>query len=163
DLHPGYRTTAWARERARDLALGVQHHHAHVAAVMAEHGRDPHRPVVGVAFDGTGYGTDATIWGGELLVADATGFERVTHLAPVPRPGGDAAVRHPARVALAHRRTAGIAWDDRLPCVAALTETERRVLAVQLDRGVACVATTSMGRLFDAFASLLGLRHTISF
>ncbi|HWL45663.1 MAG TPA: carbamoyltransferase HypF [Ilumatobacter sp.] len=163
DLHPGYRTTAWAREHHRDRALGVQHHHAHVAAVMAEHGLDPYRAVVGVAFDGTGYGTDGTIWGGELLVADATGFERVAHLAPVPLPGGDAAVRHPARVALAHLRATGLAWDDRLPCVAALTETERRVLAVQLDRGVACAATTSMGRLFDAFASLLGLRHTISF
>lgn len=163
DLHPGYHTTAWAREHHRNRALGVQHHHAHVAAVMAEYGLDPFTPVVGVAFDGTGYGTDGAVWGGELLVADATGFERVAHLAEVPLPGGDAAVRHPSRVALAHLFAAGIDWDGRLACVAALTGAERDVLAAQLGRGVACVPTTSMGRLFDAFAAALGYRQTISF
>lgn len=163
DLHPGYHTTAWAREHHRVRAVGVQHHHAHVAAVMAEHGCDPFTPVVGVAFDGTGYGTDGAVWGGELLVADATGFERVAHLAEVPLPGGDAAVRHPSRVALAHLFTAGIAWDERLACVAALTRPERDLLAAQLARGVACVPTTSMGRLFDAFAAVLGYRQTTSF
>ncbi|HEX4956480.1 MAG TPA: carbamoyltransferase HypF [Thermoanaerobaculia bacterium] len=160
DLHPGYFSTRWAREwAAREGAplIPVQHHHAHVAALMAEHGLAGESPVLGVAFDGTGYGTDGTIWGGELLLADYRGFERLGHLAPVWLPGGDAAVRKPARMALAHLAAAGLPWDEALPPVAATTETERRLLARQLETGFASVATTSAGRLFDAVAALLGI------
>jgi hydrogenase maturation protein HypF len=163
DAHPGYSTSSWARRVHGERVVEVQHHHAHVAAVMAEHELDPHRPVIGVAFDGTGYGLDGTIWGGELLIADADGFERFAHLRPVPLPGGDAAIRHPHRVALAQLRSAAIDWAEDLPPVQQLTPTERSLLDRQLERGVACVPTTSMGRLFDAVASLVGLRHTVSF
>ena len=168
DAHPGYATAGWARRRGGDTpVLTVQHHHAHVAAVLAEHGADPGRPVIGVAFDGTGYGPDGTIWGGEVLVASAHGYRRVAHLAPVPLPGGDAAVRNPWRVALAHLHAAGIAWSADLAPVAQLDGgvdgAEGRLLARMLATGTGCVPTTSMGRLFDAVASLVGLRHRISF
>jgi hydrogenase maturation protein HypF len=163
DRHPGYRTSAWARANRRDLVVEVQHHHAHIASVMAEHGWNPQHPVLGFAFDGTGYGDDGTIWGGEALLADAGGYERIGHLEPIDLPGGDAAITNPCRVALAHLAAAGIAWTDDLAPVGAMTPPELDLLRRQLDRRVACVPTTSMGRLFDAVASLLGLRHEISY
>jgi hydrogenase maturation protein HypF len=163
DAHPGYLTSRWARDRYGNRCLAVQHHHAHVASVMAEHGLDPDHQVIGLAFDGTGYGDDGTIWGGEVLIASAAGYRRFAHLAPVPLPGGDAAIANPDRVALAHLDAAGIAWGADLAPVAQLGRGEAGLLRRQLDRGFACVATTSMGRLFDAVASLLGLRHRISY
>ncbi len=173
DQHPDYTTRRWAEDRVdepesdrpgagRPLVL-VQHHHAHIAAVMAEHGLPGTDPVTGIAFDGTGYGTDGTIWGGEVLLADYDGFDRVAHLSTVLLPGGDAAIRHPSRVALSHLRTAGIAWDEDLPPVATTSPQDRSLLATQLDRQLRTVPTSSMGRLFDAVASLLGLCHTITF
>jgi hydrogenase maturation protein HypF len=164
DAHPDYTTHRWAAANAGDRPLvRVQHHHAHVAAVMAEHGLDGSTPVLGIAFDGTGYGSDGTIWGGEVLLADYDGFDRVAHLSTVLLPGGDAAIRTPRRVALSYLRTAGIGWADDLPAVAATPADERDLLATQLERGVRCVPTSSMGRLFDAVASLLGVRHEITF
>ncbi len=163
DAHPGYLSSKWARTSGQGDLLEVQHHHAHVAAVMAEHQLDPRAPVIGIAFDGTGYGDDGTIWGGEVLIADAEGYERVAHLSYVPLPGGDAAIRNPCRVALAHLWSADVDWDLELAPVAALDETERTLLRQQLARNVACVPTSSMGRLFDAVASLLGLRHHITY
>jgi hydrogenase maturation protein HypF len=130
---------------------------------MAEHGLDPAEQVVGFAFDGTGYGTDGAIWGGEVLVADAVSAERAWHLAEVPLPGGDAAIRNPYRVALAHLAAADVAWAADLPPVQQLDRVERGLIERQLETGFRCVATTSMGRLFDAVASLVGLRHRISF
>ena len=163
DAHPGYLSSKWARTNGRAPVFEVQHHHAHVAAVMAEHGLDPHLPVVGFAFDGTGYGDDGTIWGGEVMVADAAGYQRVAHLSYVPLPGGDAAIRNPCRVALAHLWSADVPWVLDLAPAAALDEVERNLLRRQLERDVACVPTSSMGRLFDAVASLLGLRHHITY
>lgn len=163
DAHPDYTTRRWAEDQREEPVTLVQHHHAHIAAVMAEHGLSGDETVTGIAFDGTGYGPDETIWGGEILVADYDGSERVAHLSTVLLPGGDAAIRHPARVALSHLRTAGIAWNDDLPPVAAIPAPERTLLATQLERQLRTVPTSSMGRLFDAVASLIGLRHEITF
>jgi hydrogenase maturation protein HypF len=142
DLHPGYHATAWALEQDAEL-VGVQHHHAHAAACLAEHGREG--PALALVFDGTGYGADGTLWGGELLRCDLASFERVAHLAPVPLPGGEAAVRQPWRSAaihleLAHRPVPFERW----PVV-------RQSLAVNAP------VSSGMGRLFDAVAALLGV------
>jgi hydrogenase maturation protein HypF len=170
DLHPGYQTRRWAEDHAGDplvtrdgtVAL-VQHHHAHVAAAMAEHGVPGGDRVIGVALDGTGYGTDGAIWGGEVLVASYAGFERSHHLRYVPLPGGDAAIRKPYRAALAHLWAAGVGWTRDLAPVRAAPPDELTVLRRQLERGVRCVPTSSMGRLFDAVSSLLDLRHVVSY
>ncbi len=164
DAHPGYRSGAWARNAAAGRPLRpVQHHHAHVASVLAEHGRDAGEPVIGVAFDGTGYGTDGAIWGGEVLLTEATGFRRYAHLAYVPLPGGDAAVDRPYRMALAHLHAAGVDWDADLPPVRACRDGEPRVLLHQLRTGFGCVPTSSMGRLFDAVASIADVRQVADY
>ncbi|WP_411083400.1 carbamoyltransferase HypF [Streptomyces sp. cmx-18-6] len=166
DRHPGYRSTQWARRtaEARGLPLRqVQHHHAHVASTMAEHGLDGAAPVIGVAFDGTGYGDDGAVWGGEVLIADYDGFQRFAHLRYAPLPGGDAAVRNPYRMALSHLRAAGLPWSDGLPCAAIAPPGERRLLERQLERGLNCVPTSSMGRLFDAVSSLAGVCHRVEY
>lgn len=165
DLHPGYQTRSWAEQHAGDRPLDlVQHHHAHVVSLLAEHGRIG-EPVIGVAFDGTGYGCDETIWGGEILAvgADAHRFVRAGHLEPVPLPGGDAAVRNPWRMALSQLWAAGIDWDQDLAPVAAASRTEIRLLRSQLSSGAGCVPCSSMGRLFDAVAALLGVRQRIDY
>jgi hydrogenase maturation protein HypF len=153
DAHPGYQTKRWAEEAARHPVAEVQHHHAHIASVMAEHGVPAHDRVIGIAFDGTGFGTDGTIWGGEVLVAGYGEFARVGHLKTVPLPAGDAAVRRPCRPALAHLWAAGIEWAEDLPPAGAVSPEERAVLKRQLETGTGCVTTSSMGRLFDAVSS----------
>jgi hydrogenase maturation protein HypF len=163
DAHPGYHTRAWADEHAPDAVDLVHHHHAHVAAVMVEHAVPPGERVIGYAFDGTGYGTDGAIWGGEVLIAGYDGFERSAHLRYVPLPGGDATVRKPSRAALAHLWAAGVEWAPDLPPIRHTSEEELTVLRRQLERNVLCVPTSSMGRLFDAVSSLLGIRHTASY
>ncbi|MGW0292079.1 carbamoyltransferase HypF [Streptomyces tuirus] len=159
DRHPGYHSTRWAARLAGHAPVTVQHHHAHIASAMAEHGLDGTTPVIGVAFDGTGYGDDGTVWGGEILLADYTGFRRYARLSPAPLPGGDAGVANPCRLALARLWAAGLPWDADLPCVTACAPQERAVLQRQLTGGLACVPTSSMGRLFDAVSSLVGLCH----
>jgi hydrogenase maturation protein HypF len=170
DMHPTYLSTQWASrqisESANQRVVSVQHHHAHIAACMAENELTGERPIVGVAFDGTGYGTDGAIWGGEFLVADYASFRRVAHLKYVPLPGGDAAIRRPYRTALAYLWAAGVPWEDNLPPVAvAATEwvAERTVLARQLERGLNVVPTSSVGRLFDAVSALAGVRQEINY
>ncbi len=174
DLHPGYLGTRWAERRAAETGVPlvhVQHHHAHLAAVMAENRWSPEAgPVIGFSFDGTGYGeTDdraavsPSIWGGEVLLTTYARAERVGHLAEVPLAGGDAAIKKPYRVALAHVRAAGVAWDDALAPVRAATPTEQRVLARQFETGFNTVPTSSVGRLFDAVASLLDVRQRVSY
>ncbi|MEY9964119.1 hydrogenase maturation protein HypF [Streptacidiphilus sp. MAP12-16] len=160
DRHPRYRSGQWAeRHRAGRPLVRVQHHHAHVAAAMAEHGLDGSLQVIGIAFDGTGYGDDGAVWGGETLLADYDGYRRFAHLAYVPLPGGDVAVQRPYRMALAHLSAAGLAWTPDLPCTVACPQDERRLLARQLERDLNCVPTSSMGRLFDAVSSLAGVCH----
>ena len=168
DAHPSYLTRSWAERHSGgpgepELCL-VQHHHAHVASLLAEHGRIGH-PVIGVAFDGTGYGDDGTIWGGEFLLLgdDTTRYRRAGHLMTVDLPGGDAAVRNPCRMALAYLDAAGVAWDDGLAPVDASTPAERAAVRAQLDSGGGTVKCSSMGRLFDAVASLLDVRHRIGY
>lgn len=152
DLHPDYRSTAWAEESGLPL-LGVQHHHAHVASCLAEHGLSDQ--VLGIAFDGVGLGTDGTLWGGEFLVAGLTRSTRVGHLSPVALPGGDAAAREPWRMALAWLEAsvgrdaalaAGAGWDPRCAAVLSLAASGRSPV------------TSSVGRLFDAVAAVLHLR-----
>ncbi len=159
DRHPGYRSASWVARSGP--VVRVQHHHAHIAAVMGEHGVTG--PVIGFAFDGTGYGDDGAVWGGEVLLGGYEAVERVAHLAYVPLPGGDAGVRNPCRMALAHLHAAGLPWDADLPSVAACTERERSILAAALRRNLGCVPTSSMGRLFDAVASLAGVCQRIGY
>jgi hydrogenase maturation protein HypF len=158
DLHPAYLSTRFTGDLASDAPrFAVQHHHAHVAACMAEYRLSG--PVIGVAFDGTGYGPDGTIWGGEFLVADYAGFERVAHLGYVAMPGGERAVREPFRMGLAHLLHAVGEWDLHCPTVEQATEEERRIIRWQIEQDVNAPLTSSVGRLFDAVASILGVRH----
>jgi hydrogenase maturation protein HypF len=163
DSHPGYHTTQWAQEAGLAPVVSVQHHHAHVAAAMAEHNIGGKDRVIGIAFDGTGYGDDGAIWGGEVLLAGYSGFERLRHLRYVPLPGGDSAVRKPYRAALSHLWAAGIDWSPDLPPVEAAGLVELELVRKQLEGGVRCVPTSSMGRLFDAVSSLLGIRQVVSY
>jgi len=161
DLHPDYLSTSFALELAerRGLAtVGVQHHHAHVASCLVDNGVEG--PVIGVAFDGTGYGTDGTSWGGEVLVADLLGFERVGWLAPVAQPGGDAAADQPWRMAAAYLDVLGEA--DAAP--AALRGGVRWDEVVAMARsGVGSPLTSSAGRLFDAVAAIVGVRSVVNY
>ncbi|MBL8044977.1 MAG: carbamoyltransferase HypF [Anaerolineales bacterium] len=164
DLHPRYLSSRWAAQHANGFHhIQVQHHHAHIAAVMAENGYAGDKPVIGFSLDGTGFGTDGAIWGGEVLLADYANFERAAHLAYVPLPGGDAAVKRPYRVALAHLQAAGVEWQEDLPPVAACPPEERRILVQQLRTGLQTVPTSSFGRLFDAVAALCGVRQTVTY
>jgi hydrogenase maturation protein HypF len=164
DSHPLYRSTAWAHRNAAGRPVRtVQHHHAHIAAVMAEHGMDGSQQVLGFAFDGTGYGPDAAVWGGEVLLANYKGYQRLAQLSYVPLAGGDVSVLRPYRMALAHLWAAGIAWEPDLPPVSACPADELRVLRQQLETGVGCVPTSSMGRLFDAVAALTGVRQVVAY
>lgn len=142
DLHPGYATTHWARRQELPV-LQVQHHHAHAVSLMAEHGRLG-SPMLAVAFDGSGYGTDGTIWGGELLMlTEPASFTRVAHLKAFALPGGDGAVRHPGRIALDLLHRAEIEWAPDIPAVGSLGAHARHVLEQQIPRGIGCVETTS--------------------
>lgn len=164
DRHPGYRSGDWARAHAAGRPVRtVQHHHAHIASVMAEHGLGADERVIGVAFDGTGHGDDGAAWGGEVLVAGYASFRRAAHLGYVPLAGGDASVLRPYRMALAHLHAAGVPWDEDLPAVQACPPAESGVLAHQFATGFGCVPTSGMGRLFDAVASLAGVRHEVAY
>jgi hydrogenase maturation protein HypF len=154
DLHPEYLSTKYALER--DLpALAVQHHHAHLAAALAEHGVERG---VGAIYDGTGYGTDGTVWGGELLRGDLTSFERAGHLWPVRMPGGEAAIREPWRMACAWLAEIGV--DTPLPGIDPARWAQVAQLAAT---GFASPVTTSMGRLFDAVAAIAGVRQKVTY
>lgn len=169
DLHPDYLATRYALDRAARECLAsaaVQHHHAHIAACMADNGHPGDRPVLGVALDGTGCGSDGAIWGGEFLLADYTAYHRFAHLPYVPLPGGDLAVRQPWRMALAWLHASGIEWDADLPPVRyARSQAEHALSALrrQLITRLNTPPTSSMGRLFDAVSALLGLCPVIEY
>ena len=151
--------------------LAVQHHHAHILACLADNSDPGDEPVIGMAFDGIGYGDDGAIWGGEILLADYQSYQRIGHLEYFPLPGGDLAIREPWRTGLALLYHLGIPWDSALPVVAyaqSLGEIMPNVLPIdvlqkQLDSRTNSPLTSSIGRLFDATAALLGIRQIISY
>jgi hydrogenase maturation protein HypF len=159
DLHPDYMSTRLAETYAQDQGLPapyrVQHHHAHIAACLADNGWSPEAgPVIGVALDGTGYGEDGRIWGGEWFVGDCAGFTRAAHLAYQPLPGGEAAIRHPWRIAVAYLHA--LSADERLPLGRSCPGDVMRI-RMMVDRELNTPLTSSMGRLFDAISALLGV------
>ena len=164
DLHPEYLSTKYAKERAGDLTLvAVQHHHAHIVSCMVENGVQ--EPVIGVAFDGTGYGSDGTIWGGEFLVADYKGFDRVGHLEYVPMPGGAAAIERPYRMAFSYifNLLGESVIDGELPFLRDVDRYEKEVMKRQIEKGINCPLTSSCGRLFDGISALLSIRGSVDY
>ncbi len=162
DLHPGYLSTTYALEREGVELVGVQHHHAHLAACLAEHGRS--ESAVGAIFDGTGYGLDGSVWGGEFLVGDLVSFERAGHLHPVRLPGGAAAIREPWRMAFAWL-TEALGEPPPVPSGLAgeIEPGAWRSMAKLAATPAFSPLTTSMGRLFDAVASICGLRARVNY
>lgn len=166
DLHPDYLTTRYAQQRAVSQSLPViqvQHHHAHLAACLADNNWTSSEPAIGLCFDGTGLGTDGAIWGGEILLGGYKDYQRLYHFSYTPLVGGDVAIRYPARMALAHLFCAGLDWEAELPPVAALSDNERAVLRSQLERRINSPLTSSLGRLFDAVSALMDVRHIATY
>jgi hydrogenase maturation protein HypF len=166
DAHPDYLSSQYAAQLAADRGLPlikVQHHYAHILSGMAEHGLQP--PVLGLAWDGTGYGDDGTIWGGEFLYVSADGIQRVAHLRPFPLAGGDAAVREPRRSALGmlYERFGSHFFEGDHTLLRYFSWEERRILGAMLEKRINSIPTSSMGRLFDGVAALLDLHPTADF
>jgi hydrogenase maturation protein HypF len=159
DLHRDYASTRAAMEYVDVTRIGVQHHHAHVASCITEHGLDG--PVIGVAWDGAGWGTDDCVWGGEFLIGDCRRVKRAARFRYVAMPGGDRAAREPWRMALAHLRDAGIDDPSMLPD--AVTSGERATVNRMIQRAFNSPLTSSVGRLFDAVAALCGMRPAITY
>ena len=167
DMHPDYLATRYAQERTSKEHLPlvlVQHHHAHISSCLADNGWKTDEPVIGLAFDGTGYGTDGSIWGGEVLLANYSSFERRFQLEYAPLPGGDVSIRKPARLAFAYLHHFGLLENaEDLAPYNYLDEIEKQVLIHQVETGFNTPLTSSMGRLFDAVASLIGLYQEINY
>ena len=157
DLHPDYVSTRYAQRRGVPC-IGIQHHHAHMASCMAEHGLN--EPVIGVTFDGTGFGPDGAVWGGEFLVGDYSQFNRVAHFRYVAMPGGERAIREPWRMAAAYL------FDAQAECgefSKRISATSTRFIQTMIQRKLNCPQTSSMGRLFDAVASLIGIQDHVNY
>jgi len=163
DLHPDYFSTRWVLAQPGIEKVGVQHHHAHIASCMAENHLEG--KVIGFALDGTGYGTDGNVWGGEVLIADYDGFERIAHLAYVPMPGGAAAIHEPWRMAVSYLRQhfGPKFFDLPVPFVRQLERRRAEVLLRMIERGVNSPLTSSCGRLFDAVAALAGICQQVTY
>ena len=161
DLHPDYFSTRYAQGNGHQAALiPIQHHQAHIAACLADNGWEPGSgPVIGVALDGTGYGLDGHIWGGEFLTGDYRGFHRVAHLEYLPMPGGDTAIRNPWRLALGYV----YALTGQLPPLPGISNQEMRIVRQQVDRRLNTPLTSAAGRLFDAVAALIGVRQQVTY
>lgn len=161
DMHPDYLSTTYAnRPKGRLPLIAVQHHHAHVAACMADNGITG--PVIGIAFDGSGFGPDGTVWGGEFLVADYVRYKRLAHFQQLPMPGGELAIRRPYRLAIAYLKTV-LGWLPDLPFMEGVEPSEVGIVLRQLEQKINTPLTSSCGRLFDAVSALLGVSHTITF
>jgi hydrogenase maturation protein HypF len=163
DLHPDYLSTSYAREQ-RDLkAVGVQHHHAHIVSCMAENLLDG--PVIGLSFDGTGYGTDGHIWGGEIIIAELDGFERTATISYVPMPGSTKAIREPWRMAISYLFDAfgGDFVNLGLPFQKAIEEKKIQVITEMIKKGINSPFTSSLGRLFDGISAMIGIRNHVAF
>lgn len=158
DLHPGYLSTQWALEQKEVPVLGVQHHYAHLASCMAENRISGQ--VIGIIMDGTGFGTDETIWGGEILIGDYDGFERYAHFQPMPLPGGNAAIKAPWRTAVSYLYEA---FDGEIPELPFMEKHDIEPIVEMVSKGVNCIQTSSCGRLFDAVAAMCGGRQTIRY
>jgi len=166
DLHPDYLSTKYAKERAAATGtplIGVQHHHAHIVSAMADNGLDG--PVIGVALDGTGYGSDGNIWGGEFIAADYSRFTRMGHLEYLPLPGGALAIKKPFRTAVGYLLSLfGNAVPNRdLPFLKEINPAEIDIIHRQIEKGINSPLTSSCGRLFDAVAALIGVRGEIDY
>ncbi|HVB33011.1 MAG TPA: carbamoyltransferase HypF [Patescibacteria group bacterium] len=163
DLHPDYFSTKWALQQTGVRRIGVQHHHAHVAACMAENHLSS--KVIGFSLDGTGYGTDGSIWGGEVLLADFSGFERAAHLAYVLLPGGAAAIREPWRMAVAYlaQHFGRKFLDYRIPLLREIDGAAIELVLRMIEQRLNSPLTSSCGRLFDAVAALAGIRHQVNY
>jgi hydrogenase maturation protein HypF len=160
DRHPEYLSTKWARAQS-EPRIEVQHHHAHIASVLAEHAT---QRAIGIAFDGAGFGEDGSLWGGEVLIASRADYERFAYLRPVPLPGGAAAVRHPEHMAWSYLFSLGLSEHSIARLFAKRLGSERRgVLEKMIASGLNSPLTSSMGRLFDAVSALLGLCDTPSY
>ncbi|MBN1350434.1 carbamoyltransferase HypF [candidate division KSB1 bacterium] len=157
DLHPNYLSTQFALEQPCNQKIGVQHHHAHIASCMAEYGIED--PVIGLAFDGTGYGTDGKIWGGEILLVDGVRFERLAHFSYTPMPGGDAAIREPWRMAMSCLFCVfgESCLDLKLPLLQQIETNRLGIILEMIRKGINCPETSSLGRLFDAVSAILGI------
>jgi hydrogenase maturation protein HypF len=160
DLHPNYFTTQYAK-RTDMREIGVQHHHAHIASCMADNGLE-NRRLIGLSFDGTGCGTDGAIWGGETLLASYDDFERFAHLEYLPLPGSDAAIHHPWRIAVGYAHALGLEIDG-LQFLQTIDKPAIRITRQQVDKNLNAPRTSSMGRLFDAVASLIGIRNEVTY
>ncbi len=161
DLHPDYASTRYAEERSDLPRIAVQHHHAHLASCLAEHGVE--EEAIGVIFDGLGYGSDGRIWGGEFLIGNLAGFRRAGHFRYLPMPGGDAATREPLRMAISLLHQA---YGRELPALPLLERFEAKELNLYLqmiEKGLNAPPASSCGRLFDAVAALVGLRDRVSY
>jgi hydrogenase maturation protein HypF len=161
DLHPGYLSSRIAEELGLPRVIEVQHHHAHVAAVAGEHGVLD--PVVGVSYDGTGYGDDGNTWGAEILLADLRGYRRLAHLRYAPLPGGDLAARRPWRVAAGYASLDPARGEAFAEALRGVSEQERHIADAQIERRLNAPLASSMGRLFDAAAAILGVRRVASY
>ena len=161
DLHPDYLATRFAKRLSTERKIGVQHHHAHIASVMAEHHLEG--PVIGVSFDGTGYGTDGQIWGGEFLLAEKGRFERLGHLAYLPMPGGEAAILEPWRMAVAYMQFSGFPVEECRNLLPGIEEESLEVVFRLAETRFNSPLTSSAGRLFDAAATLLGFQGQVTY
>lgn len=168
DMHPDYFSTKWAKEKSSIPLVGVQHHHAHIVSCLADNGRD--QEVIGLAMDGTGYGDDGSIWGGEILIADTSGYKRVGHLKYRPMPGGDAAIKEPWRMAIGYMYCMFgengndlIRKIENIPLVKKIGFKKIEIIIKMIEKQVNTPMTSSLGRLFDGVAALTGIRTEVSY